>query len=147
MTNATPRPWLNANARHEGFPIYFRRPDIRRVEFESLRPRYPVLLTIEHQLAQVEANGLPEPDYNDSLEPLDSELISPFRDEVDGLVALVETFAGRRIYYIYLSVSFDADHFMDRICARFPRENLSWRRRDDPTWRLLNGYATDFSFA
>jgi hypothetical protein len=147
MTIQTQRTWLTANTQHEGFPIYFRRPDVRVAEFEAIRPNYPALLAVKQQLARVEDNGLPEADYNDSLAPLDSALTSPFRDETDGFVALVETFAGKRTYYIYLTESFDAESFMASVSAGFPKEQLSWKRHDDPAWRLFNGYATDFGFA
>ena len=147
MTTQKQRTWLIANTEHEGFPIYFRRPDIRVAEFESLRPKYPALLAVKHQLAQMKDNGLPEADYNETLAPLDAALIEPFRDEADGLVALVETFAGKRTYYVYLTSAFDTDRFMSGIEARFPQENMAWKRHDDPAWRLFNGYATDFGFA
>jgi hypothetical protein len=147
MTNQKLRTWLTANAEQEGLPIYSRRPDVRVAEFEVLRPKYPALLAVKHQLAQVKGNGLPEPSYNDSLESLDSALVEPFEDEVSGLVAVVETFAGKRTYYIYVTPSFGADHFMSVIAARFPHENLSWKLHQDPAWRLFNGYAADFQFA
>ena len=147
MITQKQRTWLTANTEHDGFPIYFRRPDVKVAEFELLRPKYPVLLAVKHQLSQVKDNGLPEADYNDTLAPLDAALTDSFRDEADGLVALVETFAGKRTYYVYLTSTFDTDHFMSGIEARFPQESLAWKRHDDPTWRLFNGYATDFSFA
>lgn len=96
MTTQKTRTWLTANAEHEGFPIYFRRPDVRVAEFETLREKYPALLAVKHQLAQVKNNGLPEAAYNESLAPLDAALTTPFREEETGLVALVETFAGKR---------------------------------------------------
>lgn len=142
-----PRTWLNARSEHEGFPIYFRRPDVRVAEFDALLPKYPALLVVTHRLAQVKDNGLPEAAYNDSLASLDSALIDPFRDETQGLVALVETFAGKRTYYVYLTPSFDADTFMESIATRFTGETLSWKRHEDPEWALFNGYAEDFGFA
>ncbi|MGY0800143.1 DUF695 domain-containing protein [Lysobacter sp. A286] len=147
MTDIKPRAWLTANSEHEGFPIYFRRPDLRVADFEALRPKYPAILVVTHQLAQVKSNGLPEAGYNDSLAPLDSALVTPFQDEADGLIALVETFAGKRTYYVYLVPSFEVDVFMSSILTRFPQESLSWKRHEDPNWRLLNGYAADFQFA
>ncbi|GHT87059.1 hypothetical protein AGMMS49960_02410 [Betaproteobacteria bacterium] len=147
MTEKKARTWLNASTKHEGFPIYFRRPDIRVSEFEGLRPQYPVLLAIKHQLSHVKDNGLPVAAYNKLLAPLDAALVEPFRDESDGLVALVETFAGKRTYYIYLAPTFDAQQFMSSIASKFQQESISWKLHDDPTWRLFNGYAADFQFA
>lgn len=147
MTEKKARTWLTASAEHEGFPIYFRRPDIRLSEFENLRPRYPALLAIKHQLSHVKDNGLPEADYNDSLAPLDAALLEPFRDESSGLIALVETFAGKRTYYVYLTPTFNARQLMSDVESTFPQESISWKLHDDPNWRLFNGYAADFGFA
>jgi hypothetical protein len=144
---AKPRNWLNARSTHADLPIYFRRPAVLVAEFDVLRPKYPHLLSITHRLSQVTGSGLPDAAYNDSLASLDAALTGPFRDEEDGLVALVETFAGKRTYYIYLAPSFDADVFMSGVAARFPAQELSWNFRDDPTWLLFNGYAKDFQFA
>lgn len=141
-----PRPWLNSNTTHEGYPIYFRRPDIRGAEFESLRPRFPVLLVVTHYLSLVKSNGLPESNYNRSLKDLDSALLEPFRGEVHGLVALVETFAGKRTYYVYINASFDLDQFERAITSSYADARLTWEREDDPAWRLFRGYATDFQF-
>lgn len=143
---ATPRRWLNANAVHESFPIHFRRPDIRVAEIESLRPRYPVLLVITHALSRVKSNGLPESDYNLSLEALDCALLEPFDDESSGLVAVVETFAGKRTYYLYIDASFDAEGFEASIRARYADAQLAWERNEDRGWRVFRGYARDFQF-
>ena len=141
------RPWTTANTIYEGFPIYFRRPDVRVAEFDALQPKYGRLLAVTHLLAHVKANGLPESDYNDSLISLDTALTSPFRDEANGLIALVETFAGKRTYYVYLSPSFGAAPYIREVKDRFPEEDLSYEVDDDPDWRLFRGYARDFHFA
>lgn len=146
MTKQTPRKWLNGATEHEGYPIHFRRPDVRVAEFDTLRPRYPSLLVITLQLAKATGNGLPEADYNMSLMPFDEALLMPFEDESHGVVAVVETFAGKRTYYIYLLASFDAERFLSQLTARFPDERLTSKLHDDPEWKLLKGYARDFQF-
>ncbi|MBC5781639.1 DUF695 domain-containing protein [Ramlibacter sp. USB13] len=144
---ANPRAWLHARSTHADLPIYFRRPAVPVAEFDALRPKYPRLLSVTHHLGHVMGSGLPEPAYNESLAALDAALTGPFDDEVDGLVALVETFAGKRTYYVYLAPAFEADAFMAGVAARFSAQKLSWKLHDDPTWRLFNGYAKDFQFA
>ncbi|MFE0501280.1 DUF695 domain-containing protein [Lysobacter soli] len=146
LTPIVPRPWLLSNTTYEGYPIYFRRPDIRVSEFESLRPRFPVLLTVTHHLGAVKSNGLPESEYNLSQIDLDSALLEPFEDELHGLVAVVETFAGKRTYYFYVSASFDLDEFERAITSCHADVLMTWERDDDPTWRLFRGYARDFQF-
>lgn len=140
------RTWLTANSEHEGFPIYFRRPDVRIAEFEALRPKYPRLLVVTHVLAHVKENGLPEHEYNESLESLDVSLTGAFEDESVGLIALIETFAGKRTYYTYLAPSFVVEGYIREVNNRFPQEDLTYEVDNDPKWRLFNGYATDFHF-
>lgn len=140
------RPWLTANTEYEGFPIYFRRPDVKVAEFATLQPRYPRLLIVTHVLKHVKENGLPRSDYNASLESFDESLTSPFGDEVNGVIALIETFAGKRTYYVYVDPLFDADAFIRHAQDRFPEERFSYSVDEDRAWRLFRGYAADFNF-
>jgi hypothetical protein len=140
------RTWLNADSMYEGYPIYFRRPRVLRTEFPLLQPRYPRLLVLTHVLTHVKSNGLPETAYNTSLEALSLALTLPFEDEKAGLIAVIETFAGKRTFYIYLAPSFDAEALVREVQARFPHENLHHEVDADPDWRVLNGYARDFDF-
>ena len=144
MTQA--RTWLTANTEYEGFPIHFRRPHIEVSEFATLQPRYPRLLIVTHVLKHVKENGLPRSDYNASLESFDMTLAAPFADETNGVIALIETFAGKRTYYFYLAPLFDADAFIRHAQDRFPDERFSYSVDDDRAWRLFRGYAADFDF-
>jgi hypothetical protein len=141
------RTWLTANTEYEGFPIYFRRPDIKVAEVAGLRQTYPRLLIVTHVLKQVKENGLPESDYNRSLESLDMCLTSPFDDEVKGLIALVETYGGKRTYYAYVALSFDANAFVREAKNHSPQEDITYKVDEDPAWRLFRGYAADFHFS
>lgn len=141
------RGWLNANTMYEGFPLYMRRPDVKVAEFARLRPLYPRLLVLTHKLKHVRDNGLPEGDYNDSLITLSSCVTAPFDDETRGLIAVIETFAGKRTYYIYLAPSFDANAFVQDVKGRCPGEEFAGKVHEDPTWKFFHGYAREFQFA
>jgi hypothetical protein len=141
------RTWLTANTEYEGFPIYFRRPDVKVAEFATLQPRYPRLLIVTHVLKHVKDNGLPRSDYNASLESFDMSLTSPFNDEANGVIALIETYAGKRTYYVYIDPLFDADALIRHAKDRFPQESFSCSVEEDRGWRLFRGYAADFHFA
>ncbi len=99
-----------------------------------------------HVLAHVKENGLPEHDYNESIESLDVSLTAAFEDESLGLIALIETFAGKRTYYTYVAPSFVVEDYIREVKIRFPEENLTFEVDNDPTWRLFKGYAADFHF-
>jgi hypothetical protein len=117
------------------------------LEYSTLAKRYPVLIIGTLQLAEIKANGLPEATYNKSLSSLDDAINLPFRSGENGLVGLVETFAAKRTYYVYVAPFFNVDGFISLLEAKFSRTSRNWERRDDPAWELLNGYASDFGFA
>jgi len=102
---------------------------------------------VTHFLTYVKANGLPESDYNDSLEQLDVSLTSPFRDEKNGLIALIETFAGKRTYYVYVAESFDVDGLIREVKDCFNSEDITHEVNEDHAWRLFRGYAAEFHFS
>src|SRR5205807_1328903 len=93
-------PWLGKTVEHEGHPLALRvRP---KVDTADNRSAFTRLLLVTHQLAQVRSNGLPESDYNQSLAGLDQDMFRFLEGKGDGIVALVETFAGKRTYYAYV---------------------------------------------
>lgn len=141
------REWLTANTMYDGFPIYFRRPNIAVSEFDGLKEKYPVLVTISQNLKEVKENGLPYGSYNETLEKFDESIIQPFENNELGIIGLIETFAGKRTYFVYTSKSFNPLEFKEEIQRRFPKEIIKWTKGEDPEWSLLNGYAADFSFA
>jgi len=140
------REWLTADTVYEGFPIYFRRPDIAIAEYSRLCADYPVRLTVTHFLVEVKDNGLPQTDYNSSLADFDAALIAMPRESGAGIVTLVETFAGKRTYYVFIRQGVDAEAGIRKLLQRFPREKLEWSLKPDPQWRLMKGYAKDFGF-
>jgi len=140
------RDWLSSQSTYEGFPIYFRRPDIRFAEYSSLCADFPLRLTVTHFLAQVKDNGLPEADYNASLADFDHALIGLLRDSGAAIVTLVETFAGKRTYYLYLRQGVEPEAALRHVLDNFPRERVEWSTKQDPEWRLMNGYVQDFGF-
>ena len=121
------RKWLTAATQYDGFPIYFRRPDIAVSKFDELRKRYPLLLIITHHLDEVDDNGIPLAGYNDSLESFDMAITDPFNDEQLGLVGLIETFAGKRTYYIYVSSLLEPKGFRENISDQFPDFHIDWK--------------------
>src|SRR5579872_4112198 len=94
-------PWVSAMAEFEGLPLALRvRP---AADFPANRTRYPRVALVSHALSQVTSNGLPEASYNDLLADFDQEVHTFIERGGDGLVVLVETFAGKRNYYAYVA--------------------------------------------
>ena len=140
------RNWFTAESEYQGSPILFRRPNISLNEFEQLSAVFPFLLIITHDFARIRHDGLPEQNYNDSLMFLDEHITSWFKSEQSGIVFLVETFSGRRTYYIYVGNTEYGESVAKSIVDTFPSESLAWKIESDKKWRLAHGYAKDFHF-
>jgi hypothetical protein len=140
------RTWLTGEAEYDGLPILFRKPNIKVSEFANLSRDYPVLLIFKHNLKSVKANGLPEGEYNQTLEEFDSSITNPFNIDTNGIVGLIETFSGVRTYYIYITEFFKVEEYVKNLSNQFPGEDCSIEVEPDRNWRVLNGYAKDFGF-
>jgi hypothetical protein len=135
------RSWLTTEKTYEGFPLLLRRPN--DFEVDSLRSHYPTLVVVTHEFTKRKPNGLPEPDYNNSLIEMDCELVAAFDVGRTGVPALVETFGGKRQYYFYVSQNADVPTTISAIARRYPAERLSWTVHPDPKWGFIEGYARE----
>ena len=133
--------WLTAEKECEGFPLFLRRP--ADLDIDSLRPTHPALAVVTHEFTKRKPNGLPEPDYNDSLIEMDMELVRAFDVDRMGVPALVETFGGKRHYYFYVTADTDVPTIISAVARRYPAERLSWTVRPDPQWGFIEKYAKD----
>ena len=140
------RTWHTGEAEYDSFPILFRMPHIKVSEFPYLSKDYPVLIVLKHHLKIVKNDGLPEGRYNQTLEEFDLSITAPFKIDTNGIVGLIETYARKRTYYIYVTDFFNVTEFFENLKSRFPNENCSIEVEPDRNWRLLNGYARDFGF-
>ena len=143
MTIAPPPAWLTATVQYQGFPLALRvRPGAGTAE---QRARLWTLAVVTHRLAQVRADGMPEPDYNDGLADLDGAVIRAL--EVDGgTVVVVETLGGRRHYYAYTSGSGALEAAWAAARAAHPGHVLDLQRRDDHGWSVFEDYRRRFRF-
>ena len=146
-TDVSERSWLIGDSVSQGYPIHLRRPNIMVSEYGSLAEHYPVLIIGTLQLADVKDNGLPESGYNESLAALDFAITDHFRSSKNGVVGLVETFAAKRTFYLYVTGDFDLGSFTDLLSTAFPDSLVTWEQERDLNWRLLRGYASEFQFA
>ncbi len=120
----------------------FRRPT--DLDVDLLRPSRPTLAVVTHELTKCKPNGLPEPNYNESLFEMDTELVSAFDVGRIGVPVLVETLGGKRHYYFYVAADTDVAAIICAVARRYPSERLSWTVRPDPQWAFLDTYARDF---
>jgi hypothetical protein len=133
--------WLTAEKDYEGFPLLLRRP--ADLDVDSLRPTHPTLAVVTHEFAKRKPNGLPEPDYNETLFEMDIELVRAFDVDQMGVPAIVETFGGKRHYYFYVAADTDVSAIISAVARRYQEERLSWTVRPDPQWGFLERYARE----
>jgi uncharacterized protein len=136
--------WYTGEVQREGFPLLLRFP--AKPDFDTLSRRYPKLFVVEHTLAKVMPSGLPEPAYNHSLADFDHDLVSAFERLVSGITVLVETFGGRRNYYIYVSADAPVEDVKRRLCTKYPQHQLDWSLQDDAGWKFIRRYSKEYKF-
>ncbi len=123
---------------YEGHPLALRvRPSADTAEN---RRAYSCLLLVTHELAQVLPNGLPESSYNQSLTGFDQDVFRFLESEGDGVVALVETFAGKRTYYAYVDVGATFKARVEELRAKYPEHVVNVSHRVEVGWETYQLY-------
>jgi hypothetical protein len=91
-------------------------------------------------LVLVRGDGLPVPDYNDTLEDFDSDVIDALERDEDGVVVLIETFAAKRTYYSYGNGRRPVADALEELRAKYPQHQMHAFERADEDWELLARY-------
>lgn len=136
--------WKTGSFEFEGFPLLLRFPS--GLDYDSLKPSYPKLITVSHLLEKVQNNGLPELDYNKSLNDFDDHLVGEPIPVNDRITVLVETFGGKRNYYIYCIKDISIDSFEKQLCEMFPNYRLEVNSEVDKEWSFIKRYEKDWLF-
>lgn len=134
--------WRTKELLHEGLPLLLRYPAMG--DSHPPNKHFPDLVVVVHEFSKVLTNGLPEADYNDSLIDLDRDVRNAFEVKGLGKAVLVETFAGKRRYYIYVRVGINIEEVFSPCLRRYPGEKLSWSLRADPEWGFIRRYEEQF---
>lgn len=131
-------PWLSGEKLYEGFPLLLRKP--AKIDYANLPP---ALLTIVQHLEKTKPNGLPEPDYNDTLADFDHEVIDYLPSMRCGSVVLVETFGHKRSYYCYCDATVSPEETKNHFQKRYPAFRLEVSKRPDPEAKFVRQYAKE----
>jgi len=132
------RSWQIKKTTYEGLLLLLRWPT--NIEEQHLRAMFPILVVLFHEFKQTSPNGLPDADYNDGLMAMDCEITEAFDSRNHGLPVLVETFAGKRRYYFYVTLDADVEATFSPLAKRHSNENLSWTTRKDADWNFILNY-------
>lgn len=141
---AEDRTWSTGSFDYEGFPLYLRYPV--GLKYEKLKAIYPKFISVTHMLRKVKNNGLPETDYNELLFDFDGQLIDVLEDSGAGITVLVETFGGKRTYYMYSKSDFSSSILEKNLTTSFPEHELEFYSKDDKEWSFIKRYAKDWGF-
>ena len=128
--------WSTLEIEYEGFPLLLRRPD--RFDIDFFRDKFTQLVTIEHSLEKVSSNGLPDRNYNKTLTDFDHYMCSLLRIN-DGIIFLIETFAGKRNYYYYTLALFDINPLIESGKKIF-KVSLKVTVKEDFGWGFIREY-------
>jgi Family of unknown function (DUF695) len=110
-----------------------------RAAVKGARGKYGYLLVVTHHLAVVRADGMPDADYNDSLLVFDCELIQQL--ELGGRVVVIETCAGKRIYYAYVADEIASkDRATQVLLDHGHLSESNFRGGADLTWEFYSQY-------
>ncbi|WP_155975805.1 DUF695 domain-containing protein [Daejeonella oryzae] len=130
--------WFTTDTEYDGLPLYLRRPAHENIWKD--KTRLPQLFCITHKLDKVKKNGLPESVYNKTLDGFDEELVYLFDPAKEGIIVLVETFAGKRNYWYYLSKATDYTTQVNRIKEKYPLHNILTSNQEDDDWGFIKEY-------
>lgn len=124
---------------HEGDPVLVRH---RLHNAGKADSGHQWLAVVTHHLARVQANGLPQPDYNESLQHLDGSIVAALQAEDGDKVVLVETCHGKRHYYAYVHSIEAVGRKVQRVITANSEHTLSYRTTLDPTRQFVRRYVT-----
>lgn len=134
--------WKTKKISHKGFPLFLRYPE--NIDIAAYQGLFPNLAVVTHSFSEVQPNGLPEPEYNEGLINFDQEVRAAFEEINAGQTALIETFGGKRNYYIYVEDKVNVEKILSFCMKQYPKENLSWSVRLDPDWGFIKQYMKEF---
>ena len=134
--------WHCRSLEYEGFPLYLRWP--WQLDVEGLSRRFPKLLVLTHTFNFRRFDGAPEPVYNNALADFDLAVSRSFSADTRGQIVLIETFAGKRNYYVYVEPALDGTAFCLKLRAQYPGHHLSETTRDDSSWSFYRKYHAEY---
>ena len=130
--------WSTIDTTYEDLPLYLRKPNIDNISQYQLQ--YPRLLNITHKLDKVKSNGLPQSDYNKTLEEFDGEICNLFDFNKEGFIFLIETYGGERNYWFYLRADFDYKTKLTELKEKYDIHKLEDNISDDKNWGFVKDY-------
>jgi len=134
--------WKTGSFEYEGFPLFLRSP--YKLNYDELQILYPQFISLTHILKDVNNNGLPNKEYNQSLFEFDTFVSEVLENKRNGVTVLIETFGGKRNYYMYSTEEIDTVKLKELILNNFPDQEILIESRLDLKWGFIRAYASDW---
>jgi hypothetical protein len=134
--------WKTGSFEYEGFPLFLRSP--YKLNYDELQILYPQFISLTHILKDVNNNGLPNKEYNQSLFEFDTFVSEVLENKRNGVTVLIETFGGKRNYYMYSIEEIDTVKLKELILNNFPDQEILIESRLDLKWGFIRAYASDW---
>jgi len=135
--------WVTALTDHDGLMVALRARSVEKSD--PLRVKFTYLVIVKHHLGRVNAGGLPEPAYNESLKEFDHEVVGSFFD-MKGMAVIVETCSGKRVYYGYSEDVAGAEGVFGLLKQRHTQHKLEFLIKSDPSWKFYDTYRSRFGW-
>ena len=142
LTMANDERWKTGSFEYEGFPLFLRSP--YKLNYDELQILYPQFISLTHILKDVNNNGLPNKEYNQSLFEFDTFVSEVLENKRNGVTVLIETFGGKRNYYMYSTEEIDTVKLKELILNNFPDQEILIESRLDLKWGFIRAYASDW---
>ena len=143
LSMANDERWKIGDFEYEGFPLLLRSPF--KLNYDELQVLYPQFISLTHILKDVKKNGLPNNEYNRSLFEFDIFVSEVLEKENTGITVLIETFAGKRNYYMYSVGSVEITKLEEKIIDKFPEQEIVIDSKIDDKWAFIRAYANDWN--
>lgn len=111
-----------------------------QLDYDSLPAKLPA---ITHLLDRTLPNGLPEPDYNDTLADFDEDVCRCLSTQDQGKIVLIETFGHQRSYYAYCAPNVALEPVKEYFAKRYPNFRLEYFEKNDPNAAFIQKYAAE----
>ena len=129
--------WTTGELSNDGDPVLIR----HRLELAQVPdPEHDLLAILTHHFDVVQANGLPEATYNETLQTLDQAVINTLEQGGGDMVVLIETCHGKRHYYAYVKGYEAVGKRVHRLIAENPTHVLSYRAARDAERSFVRHY-------
>ena len=135
--------WQTSTVTYENCPLALR---VRPAIDSTITDSFPHLGIVDHKLAIVRSDGLPESGYNRSLAEFDAAVHKAIESKKNGLVYIVETFSGSRSYYACINDEVEFRNDLLKTLEKFRNIEVSIDCKPNRSEAFYRKYRNEFNW-